>query len=513
MATTNMRIVIRRDEKSNWDLNQDKVLLAGEQGFETDKNRIKVGNGAKKWRELDYLAGGLTEITTGQGLLLTDNGRLTFDNEGVIGDTGGAKDVVEYVALELGDYGTSNNVIDYVDDQLALKANLGGAHFSGVITASNDENYIPFLFSSQDAFPSAEDAHGAVLHSHDDGAMFFAHGGAFHQILDVNTAYTKGEMDSQLSFKANSQEVYLKSETYSQAETDVKIAEVNIALANADVALENRIIVLEDDPTTKTYVDDQLTLKADLDSSPTFTGTINALGATFTETVVAGGFETIGAIVGNNLELTGGITAQNLVVSTSLVGNNLTVTDSVQAANITVSGAVQCQNVAADGGITCDNLQTSAGIIADTDITAGGNLDVTGDVTAAGDATVTGGVTAATVAADSATLGEVGTPFAAAAANEVVTQSYMQSVTGPIDTKVDVNITAITNLESSIEDADGNKGRFFQALFGDNTTNPPGGAPFYGDDNTAKSNGVAVGEVYLKSSTSLDDAVLAVVMS
>ena len=75
------------------------------------------------------------------------------------------------------------------------KASLSGANFTGKITAPATDNVIPFLYADQAAFPSASTAHGAILHSHADAAMFFAHGGQYHQVLDVNTGYTSGQID------------------------------------------------------------------------------------------------------------------------------------------------------------------------------------------------------------------------------------------------------------------------------------------------------------------------------
>jgi len=54
----------------------------------------------------------------------------------------------------------------------------------GAITAPQVGSIIPFYFANQAAFPSASTYHGALAHSHADGAMFFAHGGVWVRILD-----------------------------------------------------------------------------------------------------------------------------------------------------------------------------------------------------------------------------------------------------------------------------------------------------------------------------------------
>jgi len=54
----------------------------------------------------------------------------------------------------------------------------------GAITAPQVGSMIPFYYATQAAFPSATTSHGALAHSHADGAMFFAHGGSWVRILD-----------------------------------------------------------------------------------------------------------------------------------------------------------------------------------------------------------------------------------------------------------------------------------------------------------------------------------------
>jgi hypothetical protein len=53
-----------------------------------------------------------------------------------------------------------------------------------ILGAPNTGSVIPFYFADQAAFPSASTYHGALAHSHADGAMYFAHGGSWVRILD-----------------------------------------------------------------------------------------------------------------------------------------------------------------------------------------------------------------------------------------------------------------------------------------------------------------------------------------
>ena len=62
----------------------------------------------------------------------------------------------------------------------ALDQTFTAAIFGGISAGS----IIPFYFANQAAFPSAATYHGAVAHSHADGAMYFAHGGSWVRITN-----------------------------------------------------------------------------------------------------------------------------------------------------------------------------------------------------------------------------------------------------------------------------------------------------------------------------------------
>jgi len=60
----------------------------------------------------------------------------------------------------------------------------------GAIIAPQAGSTIPFYFVNQAAFPSAATYHGALAHSHSDGAMYFAHSSVWVKLLDENTDVT-----------------------------------------------------------------------------------------------------------------------------------------------------------------------------------------------------------------------------------------------------------------------------------------------------------------------------------
>jgi len=70
-------------------------------------------------------------------------------------------------------YNDGTNVVDVLN-----------SFSSAILGAENAGSIIPFYFNNQAAFPSASTYHGAIAHSHADGAMFFAHGGVWVRMLD-----------------------------------------------------------------------------------------------------------------------------------------------------------------------------------------------------------------------------------------------------------------------------------------------------------------------------------------
>lgn len=52
--TIKSKVQQRRDSAANWQKN-NPVLAAGEIGYDATNNRIKVGDGATAWNDLDYI--------------------------------------------------------------------------------------------------------------------------------------------------------------------------------------------------------------------------------------------------------------------------------------------------------------------------------------------------------------------------------------------------------------------------------------------------------------------------
>lgn len=71
-----VKIQMRRGTASQWS-SANTVLLAGEQGLETDTRKIKIGDGTTAWNSLPYLNNVIiNEQTASYTLVATDNDKL-----------------------------------------------------------------------------------------------------------------------------------------------------------------------------------------------------------------------------------------------------------------------------------------------------------------------------------------------------------------------------------------------------------------------------------------------------
>jgi len=112
-------------------------------------------------------------LTAGSGISITNGtGSIT------IAATGSGGDVV-------GPASSTDNAITRFDSTTGKLIQNSSVTISdaGAIVAPEAGSVIPFYFANQAAFPSATTYHGAVAHSHADGAMYFAHGGSWVRLL------------------------------------------------------------------------------------------------------------------------------------------------------------------------------------------------------------------------------------------------------------------------------------------------------------------------------------------
>jgi hypothetical protein len=56
-----IKFQVRRDTSNNWS-NSNPTLASGEIGFESNTNKLKIGNGSNTWNTLGYIAGGILDF-------------------------------------------------------------------------------------------------------------------------------------------------------------------------------------------------------------------------------------------------------------------------------------------------------------------------------------------------------------------------------------------------------------------------------------------------------------------
>jgi hypothetical protein len=112
-----------------------------------------------------------------------------------------------------------------------------------------------WLFATQGDFPAAADNHGRVVHSHADGAIFYAHGGTWHQVareIDLQSTISSLAAESLARETADTTlQANIDAEAAARASADTTEANTR---SGADAALSARLDTLEADPTTATAV-------------------------------------------------------------------------------------------------------------------------------------------------------------------------------------------------------------------------------------------------------------------
>jgi hypothetical protein len=122
-------------------------------------------------------------LTAGSGVTITNGGGSI-----TIAASGGTGDVV-------GPASATDNAITRYDGTTGklVQTSLVTVADDGSITAPQVGSVIPFYYANQAAFPSAATYHGALAHSHSDGAMYFAHSSVWYRLLDASTAVTPAQ--------------------------------------------------------------------------------------------------------------------------------------------------------------------------------------------------------------------------------------------------------------------------------------------------------------------------------
>ena len=179
-----------------------------------------------------------TTQTPGSG---TDNFVLTYDNSTgkislEVAASQAAFNVVEDLTPQLGgtldangqiiDMGT-NNITDAKVGQWDTAYGWGDHSTQGYLTSYTEADtldsvvgrgavttttaVIPFLYANQAAFPNATTYHGAIAHSHADGAMYFAHSSAWVKLANDSDLANKSNWDTAYGWGDHSSAGYVTS--------------------------------------------------------------------------------------------------------------------------------------------------------------------------------------------------------------------------------------------------------------------------------------------------------------
>ena len=225
-----------------------------------------------------------------------------------------------------------------------------------------------WLFDDQASFPPAADNHGRVVHSHADGAIFYSHGGMWHQV--AKEADLQSTIDSVAS-EASTREA-------------------------ADTALSGRLDVLEADPTTATAVAAGDTATLSSANSYTDTSITNLVNGA---DVALDTLKEIGdALAQGDSDVTAALTAQITTESTTRAN-----ADSALSGRLDVLEADPTTQSALDAEVTARNSADSA--LDGRVTTLEGNIAITDPTTATALAAVQSDVDANESDADAAIAG------------------------------------------------------------------------------------------------------------
>lgn len=126
------------------------------------------------------------------------------------------------------------------------------ANVTGRGATTTTTSVIPFYYANQSAFPNATTYHGAIAHSHSDGAMYFAHGGVWNKLANSSDISNSSNWDTAYGWGDHGTAGYLTS-----------IADITVSnFAAATIVTESEDISSNDNDTTiptsaavKDYVD------------------------------------------------------------------------------------------------------------------------------------------------------------------------------------------------------------------------------------------------------------------
>ena len=146
--------------------------------------------------------GNTTSNTIGVGGVITtgsiDAATATFSGSISVGGTITYEDVTNVDSQGIGTFRQGINVVGHSElDNInvsGVSTFTSASTFSGRIVASATNNTIPFLYDNLGELPSPSSYHGAFAHVHATGKAYFAHAGAWVELVSVGAAVTSGNV-------------------------------------------------------------------------------------------------------------------------------------------------------------------------------------------------------------------------------------------------------------------------------------------------------------------------------
>ena len=233
----NQRVQLRRDIAANW-THGNPVLKAGELGYETDTERVKIGDGSTAWTGLPYFGGGgnlgeLQDVTitnaangdflrwngtawindavnlstdtvgsyvqslvAGSGITITNNsGEAATPTVAVTTNTfeayGAASSAVSaHEADTTNIHGITNTslLVTTTATQTLTNKTIHSPIFtgsvSGLTSTVNSAAIVWTYYNAEVDLPAAGSNHGMFAHVHATGAAYYAHAGAWYRLAN-----------------------------------------------------------------------------------------------------------------------------------------------------------------------------------------------------------------------------------------------------------------------------------------------------------------------------------------